>query len=54
MMWYEEISEGAHVGTTTNQGTPGDPGAPRWVVPTWCTPSGYFSPKIIKYSGKII
>ena len=22
-MWYEEISEGAHVGTTTHQGVPG-------------------------------
>ena len=31
MMWYEEISEGAHVGTTTHQGVPGGPGAPRWV-----------------------
>ena len=33
MMWCKEISEGAHVGTTTHQGTPGVPGAPRWVVP---------------------
>ena len=37
VMWEEEVSEGAHVGTTTNQGAPGGPGAPRWVVPTWCT-----------------
>ena len=22
MMWYEEVSEGAHVGTTTHQGAP--------------------------------
>ena len=37
MMWYKEISEGGHVGTTTHQGAPGGVGAPRWVVPTWCT-----------------
>ena len=37
MMWDEEISEGAHVGTRTNQGAPGGPSAPRWVVPTWDT-----------------
>ena len=34
MMWDEEISEGAHVGTTTHQGAPGDPGVPCGVVPT--------------------
>ena len=49
MMWAKEISEGAHVGTTTHQGAPGGPGAPRWVVPTWCT---LFAPKIQKYSEK--
>ena len=36
MMWAKEISEGAHVGTTTHQG------APRWVVPTWCTSLWYY------------
>ena len=25
--------------TTTHQGAPGAAGAPRWVMPTWCTPS---------------
>ena len=39
MMWCEEIGEGAHMGTTTHQDAPGVAGAPRWVVPTWCTPS---------------
>ena len=42
MMWYEEISEGAHVGTTTHQGTPGGLSAPRWVVPSWCTSLWYY------------
>ena len=42
MMWDEEVSEGAHVGTTTHQGAPGGPGAPRWVVPTWCTSLWYY------------
>ena len=41
-MWDEEVSEGAHVGTTTHQSTPGGPGAPRWVVPTWCTSLWYY------------
>ncbi len=31
MMWAKEISEGAHMGTTTHQGAPGGAGAPRWV-----------------------
>ena len=39
MMWDEEISEGAHVGTTTHQGAPGGPGAPRWGVPPGAPPS---------------
>ena len=42
MMWYEGISEGGHVGTTAHQGAPGGPGAPRWVVPTWCTSLRYY------------
>ena len=41
-MWANEISEGAHVGTTTHQGASGGPGAPRWVVPTWCTSLQYY------------
>ena len=41
-MWDEEVSEGAHVGTRTHQGTPGGPGAPRWIFPTWCTSLGYY------------
>ena len=41
-MWDEGISEGAHVGTTTDQGVPGGPGAPRCVVPTWCTSLRYY------------
>ena len=45
MMWDEEMSEGAHVGTTTPQGAPGGASAQRWVVPTWCTPSSYFCTK---------
>ena len=42
MMWCKEISEGAHVGTTTHQGAPGGPGVPRWIVPTWCTSLWYY------------
>ena len=41
-MWEEEVSEGPHVGTTTHQAMPGGPGAPRWVVPTWCTSLWYY------------
>ena len=41
-MWDEEVSEGAHVGTTTHQGAPRGPGAPRWVVPTWFTSLWYY------------
>ena len=53
MMWYEKISEGAHVGTTTHQGAPGGPGTPRRVVPTWCTSlSCYLHKKNLKYSEK--
>ena len=37
MMWAKEISEGAHVGTTTHQGAPGGP-----VAPTWCTFLWYY------------
>ena len=58
-MWDGEISEGVHVGTTTHQGTPGGAGVPRWVVPTWCTPSDVictknseiFRKNCIKFSG---
>ena len=32
--WAEEA--------TTHQGTPGGPGVPRWVVPTWWPPSGVY------------
>ena len=39
MTWAKEMSERAHVGTKTHQGAPGAAGTPRWVVPTWCTPS---------------
>ena len=38
MMWAKEISEGAHVRTTTHQGALGAADAPRWVVPTCNTP----------------
>ena len=34
-------------GSTTHQGAPGLPGAPRWVVPTWWPPSGVYW---LKYS----
>ena len=52
-MWDEDISEGAHVGTTTHQGVPGGPGTPRWLVPTWCTSlSCYLHKKNLKYSEK--
>ena len=56
MMWDEEVSEGAHVGTRTHQGEPGGAGVPRWVVPTWCTPSDVICIKNseksrIKFSG---
>ena len=30
---------------TTHQGTPGGPGAPRWVGHTWWSPSGSYSPR---------
>ena len=39
-MWAKEISEVAHVGATTHQGTPGGAGAPWCLVGTRCTPSG--------------
>ena len=48
MLWCKEISEGAHVGTTTHQGAPGATSAPRWVVPTWCTPSDVICKKNIQ------
>ena len=54
-MWAKEISEGAHVGTTTPQGTPGGAGAPRWVVPTWCTSLRYYlHQKFINILEKIV
>ena len=54
-MWDEGISEGAHVGTTTHQGAPGGPGAPRWVVPTWCTSLWYYlHQKFLNIQKKII
>ena len=42
MMWDEEVSEGAHVGTATLQGAPGGLGALKGVVPTWCTSLWYY------------
>ena len=42
MMCAKEISERAHVGTTTHQGAPRGPDVPRWVVPTWGTSLGYY------------
>ena len=55
MMWCEEISEGAHVGTTTHQGAPGVPGVPRWVVPTWCTSLYYYlHQKFLNIQKKIV
>ena len=59
MMWAKEISEGAHVGATTYQGTPGGAGAPWCLVGTRCTPSGVictrnseiFKKNHIKFSG---
>ena len=54
-MWDEEVSEGAHVGTTTHQGAPGGPGAPRWVVPTWCTSLWYYlHQKFLNIQKKIV
>ena len=38
---------------TTHQGTPGLPGTPRWVVPTWWGPAGS-SPVFLIYSIKIL
>ena len=53
MTWAKEISEGASGGTTNHQGAPGAAGAPRWVVPTWCTPPlVLLASKNQKYSGK--
>ena len=54
-MWDEEISEGAHMGTTTHQGAPGGPGRAQ----VGCAhlvhlPLILFGPKILKYSEKII
>ena len=50
MMWDEEVSEG----TTNHQGTPGGPGMPRWVVPTWCTSLWYYlHQKFIKFQNPI-
>jgi hypothetical protein len=54
-MWDEEISEGAHVGTTTHQGAPGGAGAPRWVVPTWSTSlCCYLHQKLLNIQKKIV
>ena len=52
-MWCEEISEGAHMGTTTHQGTPGG----SWRAQVGCAhlvhlPLVLFAPKILQYSGK--
>ena len=32
--WAKKVPEGSSEGSTTHQGAPGGPGAPRWVVPT--------------------
>ena len=32
--WVIEVPEGSSEESTTHQGAPGGPGAPRWVVPT--------------------
>src|SRR3990170_1958092 len=32
--WAKEVPEGSSEESTTHQGAPGGPGAPRWVVPT--------------------
>ena len=32
--WAKQVPEGSSEGSTTHQGAPGPPGAPRWVVPT--------------------
>src|SRR3989337_2246523 len=34
IQWAGEAPGGCSEGSTTHQGTPGGPGAPRWVVPT--------------------
>ena len=52
MMWYEEISEGAHVGTTNHKGMPGGLGAPSAHLVH--LPLILFAPKNLKYSEKII
>ena len=52
MMWAEEISEGAHVGTTTHQGAPGAAGAPGGLCPPGALPLMLFALKIQKYSEK--
>ena len=47
MTWAKEVSEGAHVGTTTHQG------APWYLVGTRGTPPlMLFALKILKYSKK--
>jgi hypothetical protein len=34
IQWAKEVPEGGSEGSTTHQGVPRSPGAPRWVVPT--------------------
>ena len=54
MMWAKEISEGAHVGSTTHQGTPRGAGVPSGLCPPGAPPSDVICIKNLKYSEKII
>ena len=51
-MWDEEISEGAHVGTTTPRVCQGALARPGGLCPPGAPPLVIFAPKILKYSGK--
>ena len=49
VMWEEEVSEGAHVGTTTHQGAPGGQVGCAHLVHL---PLILFAPEVLKYSEK--
>ena len=52
MTWAKEISEGAHVGTTTPQGAPGVLARPGGLCPPIAPPLVIFAPKILKFQEK--
>ena len=51
-MWAKEISEGAHVGTTTPRARQGVLACPGGLCPPGTPPLVIFAPKILKYSRK--